>query len=335
MNFTKMAIGTTETSKFLLLSKRYIMKHLIVLFLFLITEASGQHLYQLPKQPKAKKELDKIIGKVSTYPLKEKLSILWVYGYDEHHIAGAHDYVKVKNLMVGLLNEVQNVSVDEVFHFPTKEQFEKTDLVVMYLHLPNLKSKQFESFQNYIKNGGGVVSLHETAIMRPASKGKLLSKCLGFAWNEGTSKWGAVFDKINIDNEHEIFKGFPSKIAINDEFYWDLFQEKGTDIIGSVRTGPDEDSDGPIPEEMLSENKSPMFWTYELGKGKVFGTTTGHHTFTYYDPEFRIILFRAMAWVTGIESDPFMSLVFEGITDANNMIGITDPMRYWKGKIRK
>ena len=88
--------------------------------------------------------------------------------------------------------------------------------------------------------------MHETAIIRPAALGKSLSKCLGFAWNEGTSKWGAIFDEINIDNQHAIFRGFPKKLTINDEFYWDLYQEESVKILGSVRTGPDEDSSGPV-----------------------------------------------------------------------------------------
>ena len=74
---------------------------------------------------------------------------------------------------------------------------------------------------------------------------------------------------------------------------------------------------------------------FELGKGKVFGTTTGHNTFTYYDPLFRIILFRAMAWVINEKPDPFMPLVFDGITNDEDMVGTTDTMRNWKGKRRK
>ena len=107
------------------------------------------------------------------------------------------------------------------------------------------------------------------------------------------------------------------------------------EILGSVRTGPDEDSDGPVDESQLSKEESPMFWTYELGKGRVFGTTTGHHTFTYYDPEFRIILFRALAWVLDEKPDSFIPLVFEGITNEKEMVGIKEDLRYWKGKIRE
>ncbi len=306
---------------------------LLILLLFFIG-LSGQHLYQKPKPCVDKSILDAIIGEISNKPLERPLRILWVYGYDEHHIAGAHDYVKVKDLFVELLTSIKNVSVEAVFHFPSKTQFENTDLIIMYLHLPKLKKRQFKNFKNYIENGGGVVSLHETAILRPSRKGKSLSKCLGMAWNDDKSKWGAIFDDIKVDNQHDIFKGFPGKIKINDEFYWDLFQQKEVEILGTVRTGPDEDSMGPVPDSLLSKKASPMFWTYQIGQGKVFGTTTGHHTFTYYDPEFRIILFRAMAWTVGMEPDALMPLVFQGITSEDFKVGIITDMRYWKGKRR-
>lgn len=107
------------------------------------------------------------------------------------------------------------------------------------------------------------------------------------------------------------------------------------EVLGAVRTGPEGDSEGPVTEDELSETESPVFWTYTLGLGKVFGTTTGHHTFTYYDPEFRIILFSAIAWLIDEKADPFMPLVYEGITNEQNMVGTTKDMRYWKGKIKK
>jgi type 1 glutamine amidotransferase len=282
-----------------------------------------------------KSALTKIIGPISSSETEKNVRILWIYGYDRDHIAGAHDYVKVKDLMVELLSKVKNVSISEVFSFPSNEQFKNADLVIMYLHLPQLEESQFHSFKNFISRGGGVVSFHETAIMRPSKLGKKLSVCLGSAWNEGVSKWGAIFDQINIMNQHPIFNGFPEKLTIIDEFYWDLFQEENVKILGTVRTGPDGDSEGPVDKESLSEKESPVFWTYELGKGKVFGTTAGHNTFTYYDPEFRIILFRAIAWAVNESPDPFMHLVFDGITDTDELVGITDDMRYWKGKIRE
>jgi len=306
------------------------------LLLVVTFDVEAQHLYQQPKPLFEKSTLDEIIGQDhldGNY--NEKLKILWVYGYDEHHIAGAHDYVKVKDLMNGLLSTVSNVEVDEAFEFPSEQQFHENDVIVMFLHLPQLKKKHFDLLQNFIEKGGGVVCLHETVIMRPSSKGNNLANCLGFAWNEGKSKWGAIFDEITIDNQHPIFKRFNTRLTINDEFYWDLFQEsEGVNILGSVRTGPAGESVAPLPKDRLSLGASPVFWTYQIGKGKVFGTTTGHHTFTYYDPEFRIILFRSIAWVANRKPGPLMPLVFKGITKEDGMVGITENLRYWEGKKR-
>ena len=71
-----------------------------------------------------------------------------------------------------------------------------------------------------------------------------------------------------------------------------------------------------------------------MGEGRVFATSAGHNTFTYYDPEFRLILFRSMAWTLREQADPFMPLVSSGIL-SDGQVGIRDNMRHWKGKKRK
>lgn len=81
---------------------------------------------------------------------------------------------------------------------------------------------------------------------------------------------------------------------------------------------------------MLSEEPSPIFWTLQSSQGRVFGTTLGHNTFSYYDPELRIVLFRVMREAP----DPWMPLVFQGITNEQGMVGTSDDMRDWDGKLR-
>ncbi len=67
----------------------------------------------------------------------------WVWGYDKPHKPGAHDYLRVRDLMTGLLKKVPKVTVDTAYLFPTQAQFDKVDLVVMFLHLPQLTSKHY------------------------------------------------------------------------------------------------------------------------------------------------------------------------------------------------
>ncbi len=294
----------------------------------------SQHPWQQPKPLFPKEKVEAIIGPIETETPSRDLNIVWVYGYDNDHEPGNHDYVRIKDTFVNLLQDVPRVKVEEAFFFPTQTQFETADLLVMYLHLPSLKKKQFAQLQAFIEQGGGIVALHETAIMRPAKKGKRLSACLGMAWNDEESSWGAIYAPVIIQNDHPVFKGFPKTLNLVDEFYWDLFQEPAVDVLGRVPTGPEDDSEGPVGQAMLSKSLSPIMWTYEIGQGRVFGTTAGHNTFTYFDPEFRIILFRAMAWAIREQPGPFMPLVFEGITNEHGLVGTTQTFRDWKGKIR-
>jgi len=295
----------------------------------------AQHLWQKPKPLKAKSEVSRIIGPLSMTQPAKPIHIVWVWGFDKWHRPGAHDYERVRDLMTGLLAKVPKVTVEAAYEFPSKALFEKADLVCMYLHLPQLSAAQFADFQAFIEGGGAVVSLHETCIIRPSGEGLKLAHCLGRAWNEGRSKWGAIFADLTVDNSHEVFRGFPEKLPVVDEFYWGLHQkQEGVDILATVPVGPARNSKGPIPQERLSEKQWPVVWTHEMGKGRVFATSTGHNTFTYYDPEFRIILFRGMAWALKQKADPFMPLVFKGITNAGHMVGTTDTMRDWKGKRR-
>ena len=294
----------------------------------------AQHTWQKPKPLVPRVAVEKIIGPIQNVAPSKDRHIVWVWGYDKPHAPGAHDYLRVRDLMTGMLKKVPNVTVDTAYLFPTQSQFDKADLVVMFLHLPQLTTNQYAMFKSFIRRGGGAVAIHETAIIRPAAEGKKLAECLGMAWNEGVSRWGAIFEDISIDNQHPVFKGFGDKLKIIDEFYWDLNKVDGVQVIGSVRTGPPNSSAARVPAAMLSTKPSPMFWTLESGKGRVFGTTLGHNTFSYYDPELRIVLFRAMAWAMREVPGPLMPLVFDGITNAEGMVGTTDDMRNWRGKLR-
>ena len=306
-------------------------------FLFILVFGfclQAQHLWQKPKAPLKKEVLQELIGPLKNKSLSREIKILWLYGYDKHHIPGAHDYVKVKDLMLGLLKSVPKITVDEAFQFPTEQQFAEADVICMYLHFENLSDQKITQLQNYIEAGGRVIALHESVIIRPSEKGQKLSKCLGCAWNEGQSKWGALFDEIKIDNSHPIFKNFPAQLSLSDEFYWNLHQQENIHVIGKVKSGPPRHSKKPASKDQLSKEYHPVFWTYELGKGRVFATSAGHNTFTYYDPEFRLVLFRAMTWCLQEPIDPFIPLVYQGI-EKDGLIGTTDPMRYWKGKKRR
>ena len=80
--------------------------------------------------------------------------------------------------------------------------------------------------------------------------------------------------------------------------------------------------------------RGDAFWTYTSGKGRVFGTTTGHYTYTYYDPYYRLLLMRGLAWALDVDPAPFMPVVFNGITDTEGRVGTTEKMMDYKNRKR-
>lgn len=56
----------------------------------------------------------------------------------------------------------------------------------------------------------------------------------------------------------------------------------------------------------------PIFWTYEPGRGRVFGCVLGHYTWTFDDPWFRLLVLRGLAWSAGESPYRFDSLALRG-----------------------
>jgi type 1 glutamine amidotransferase len=80
-------------------------------------------------------------------------------------------------------------------------------------------------------------------------------------------------------------------------------------LLATAQAGPDKASKGPPKSEQLDGRQWPLFWTKEVGKGRVFGSVPGHNLFTFNDPYFRIVLLRGMAWAMDESFDPFKPLV--------------------------
>jgi hypothetical protein len=59
---------------------------------------------------------------------------------------------------------------------------------------------------------------------------------------------------------------------------------------------------------------------YTPEKPKVFGTITGHYTYMFYDPLYRLILLREIAWAINGNLAPFMPLVLHGVTNEKRLL---------------
>ena len=213
-----------------------------------------------------------------------------------------------------------------------KAQFDKADLLIQFLHMPALSDEQIKTYQAFVDGGGGVVSIHESVILRPLALAEKYAVCIGCSWKGNkSSKWGKFGHDtpLYLKTDHAAFAGLPETIKLSDESYWNMIQRDSVEVIGVV---------APQTENTFSEiekgkdARGQAFWTYTSGKGRVFGTTTGHYSYTYHDPLYRILLMRGIAWAVKENPAPFMPIVFAGITDDNGLVGTKDSMMNYKNR---
>ena len=291
---------------------------------------------QVPNAPIPKEEVLQLTGDFSCSKLSRDVHILWLTGPEDHR-GGEHDYLRVQELFTPMLRAIPRVSVDVAYSFPTKEQFNKADLLIQYLHLPQLSDQQYKTYKNFVDQGGAVVSIHESCIMRPVADAEKLAACIGCSWKGNrVSKWSKFGHShpLFLKTGHPTFAGLPKSVQLNDESYWNLLAKKNVEVIGAV--APESaGKKGTFADVLLSKDvRTQAFWTYTSGKGRVFGTTTGHFTYTYHDPMYRLLLLRGIAWALNEDPKPFMPIVFEGITDENGMVGTTNNMMDYKNRKR-
>lgn len=285
---------------------------LLLLLLLLPIPSLAQHPWQRPISRDAA-EVTRILGPATQKEPSRNLHIVWVWGKDKNHAPGFHEYIKAKDLFKGLLQTVPRVTVDEAEHFPSQRQWKNADLVVFYLQMKAMTDPQFKMMDEFLERGGGMMAIHAAFIQGRA--GSRVAERFGLAWDGGHTKWGVLPTPslVNEERTHGIFHGFPRELIIVDEHYWGLGgNKKEITVLATSQSGPVNASKGPPNPDELDGIQWPLFWTKNIGEGRVFGSIPGHNLFTFNDPYFRIILLRAMAWTMRESFDPFKPLVTRG-----------------------
>jgi hypothetical protein len=288
----------------------------------------GKQIVPRPNEPRPKAEVMKLTGEWKDAKLTRDVRILWLSGPEDHK-GGEHDYIRIKELFVPLLKSIPRITVDEAFLFPTQKQFDRADLMIQFLHLPDLTVEQLAMYQKFVDRGGRVVSIHESCIIRPVQRAEKLAGCIGCSWKGNKSSRWSKFDHdtpLFLKTEHPAFAGLPKSVQLNDESYWNLLSRDNVEVIGAI--APAAEGKGTPFDRLLKSKgvRGDAFWTYTTGKGKAFGTTTGHFTYTYHDPIYRLLLLRGIAWAIDEDPAPFMPLVYHGITNDKGLVGTTDNM---------
>lgn len=221
------------------------------------------------------------------YPLWQKRWALLLGGEDaseekQVNLVGPPD--KDRDYRQGM----PNVAVSTAWHWPSEEHFQTADVIVAYCYL-EWTDERLAQVRRYLEGGGGLVMIHSATWTRPKPWRGGVAEVIGVGGFE-LFRHGAVRLDM-IAPEHPICAGLPETIILkDDETYWPPtpIMESVTVLATSVE---DKAKRGGTPRAA-----QPMFWCYELGKGRVFGCVPGHSARTFDDPLFRKLLLRGIAW---------------------------------------
>ncbi len=205
------------------------------------------------------------------------------------------------------------VEVSTAWKWPSKEQFERADLIAMFCYRSGgaprtWNDQRVEEMGRYIEQGGGFVAIHAaTYTVRDLSTpaGRKVARLTGMGFDR-TIKVRHGDLCLVLDTEHPICRGLPRTIDLVDEPYWPPVGNPGDICVlatSEERTGQADGEKAP----------QPMLWTSRLGRGRIFSCVPGHFNWTFDDPLFRILLLRGMAWAAGGSPYRFDPLVTRGV----------------------
>jgi len=223
-----------------------------------------------------------------------------------------------------------SVKVTTAWEWPSKEQFQDADLIAAF-SVVNWSDERNAELQDFLSRGGGFVVIHMGCVVGDGvGLDDEVAELIGLDWNWDYTRWR--HGPMNLDiakPDDPICLGLPKRMYFLDEAYWPLYGDRSK--VGIIATSKEtagnfalRDKDGNLvfdnmdaiqqkwPEEPTKDE--PMFWTYEYGKGRVYGCILGHYDWTFDDPYYRILLLRGMAWAAGESPYRFDPLVLRGTT---------------------
>lgn len=239
-----------------------------------------------PPPPRARAEFEPVLnalpapaGDAKPKPLR---IVLCAADKDAGHLRpGMHDYPLWRERWSRLLGFAPGVTVETADRWPTAEQWAQADIVVSFHSNPAWSAARDADLAAFTARGGGLVFLHysiNAAVDRP-----VLAQRLGHAWGQSGNKFRIGATPLRFV-PHEITTGFPTDraVAFTDETYALMLG----DLTGWTVLAHSDEPSGPAPQ----------MWVRETGRGRTVVCVPGHSTWTYDDPLYRLLVFRAMLW---------------------------------------
>lgn len=224
----------------------------------------------------------------------QPLSIVLVASKQDHGL-GQHDYPAWQTNWHSLLQQSPDTQVTDAWEWPSAEQFQTAKVLVFYFWNHDWNAERLRQLDEYFARGGGVVLLHAATI---ADKNpEQLAARFGLAAQPGPTKYlHTPFNlKFVASDNHPITRKLPTQIRFLDEPYWPMIGD--TNKVQVLATTE------------LDGQAWPMMWTFQNGKGRVFGSIPGHYAWTLDDPLFRILVLRGIGWAGDVGASRLETLV--------------------------
>jgi type 1 glutamine amidotransferase len=220
---------------------------------------------------------------------------IYIWAGLKSHLAGQHDYPQFLADWSKILTE-HGAVVDGALHAPSPADLEHTDVVIIYKgDAAYLSDKEHFSLEDYVKRGGGVVSLHDSLCGPDPAYFAVL---VGGAKKHGEVNYtlGAPITYKVVDPSDPIMKGM-SNLTIFDEAFYKMTwaRDPGIHVLATTVI-PATPSAGEHKGEVV-----PQIWTYEHTQAgghpaRAFVWMQGHEYANFANYQIQRMLLRGIAW---------------------------------------
>ncbi|WP_395743219.1 PVC-type heme-binding CxxCH protein [Prosthecobacter sp.] len=221
------------------------------------------------------------------------------------HGPGAHDHPSFLRDWVPLLNE-RGAKATGGDAFPTKEQLDATDVLILHLDSGgDIKiGQERKDLMEFLQRGGGIVTIHAASVSKDHDWFKGI---IGGSWHHGQTKWReGPMHLYFTDHENPITLNV-SNFAMDDEIYYDMDVLPECRILAGAYTpkaaGARNEKAAKRAAEITKGGKEvsiydiqPQIWTYEKDNYRSFVCIPGHYYANFSRPNFRALLLRGIAW---------------------------------------
>ena len=234
---------------------------------------------------------------VPTFAAEQPLRVFLRCG-PKTHGPGEHDGPGFLRDWKPLLNQ-RGAVCDGAIGFPTAEQLEKSDVIVMYAaEAGTISAADRANLDKFLKRGGGLVVMHDSVC---GNDPQWFKTVIGGAWEHGYSKWWeGEMSFYYADTDHPITRGC-SNFELEDELYYDLHMMPEARVLGVTYT-PSRPNNGRSGGRPAASGKpsvydiQPQMWTYEKDDYRAFVSILGHKYASFNLPHLRAVVMRAIAW---------------------------------------